>query len=143
MAGRGIAALPLQLLEDDARLGDAEAAAAVRLGDQRREPAGLGQRFDELARVALGPVDLAPVRIPEPGADLRDRRADVGVPIGGHERARASVRRAARATGSSIILPPTTAMPLPSLIAASIAATIARACATSAAPGVNPSVIPG
>ena len=60
----------------DARRRDPEPGAAVLLRDQRREPAVLGQRADELLRVAVG-LEPAPVLAREAVAELADRRADL------------------------------------------------------------------
>ena len=76
VAGGGVAAARVDLLEDHARRVEREAGAAVALGDQRREPAVLGQRADELARVAVG-LELAPVAGAEAVAQLAHGAADV------------------------------------------------------------------
>ena len=49
---------------------------AVLLGDQRREPAALGQRRDECLGVRLLAVEIAPVLARELPAELRDAVAD-------------------------------------------------------------------
>ena len=48
VAGAGIAAAAVDLFHDHAGLGQAQARAAIVLRDQRGQPAGLGQRVDEL-----------------------------------------------------------------------------------------------
>src|SRR5439155_1492754 len=54
VAGGRVAAGAVDLLEHGARRADAEPAAAVLLGDQRREPAARRERRDELVRVRFG-----------------------------------------------------------------------------------------
>ena len=54
----------------------AEAGAAVFLRDERRQPAGLGQRADELLGVAVG-LERAPVLARKAGAELAHGRADL------------------------------------------------------------------
>ena len=71
MAGAGVAAGGVDLLEDDARRREPEAGAAVLLRDERREPAVLGQGGDELLRIAVG-LELPPVLAREAGAELAD-----------------------------------------------------------------------
>ena len=61
VARAGVGAGAVDLLEDDRGLGDAQPGAAVLLRDQRRQPAGLGQRLDELLRVGALLVQLAPI----------------------------------------------------------------------------------
>ena len=68
----------MALLEDRARGPDRQTGAAVLLGDERSEEARLGERGDELVRVALALVELAPVLAGEAGADLADGLADLG-----------------------------------------------------------------
>ena len=67
----------VDLFQDDRRLGEAEARAAVFLGNQRGEPAGLGQRLDERFRIAALLVDLAEVVRGEMRAEIPDRVAHV------------------------------------------------------------------
>ena len=50
----------------------AEPAAAVLGRDQRGEPAGVGERLDELLGIAGALVDVLPVRAVEPRAQLAD-----------------------------------------------------------------------
>ena len=72
----------VDLLEDDRGFGDAQPAAAVFRGDQRREPAGVGQRLDELLGIRRLLFDLLPVLAVElrgttrawPGGIPRSRR---------------------------------------------------------------------
>ena len=53
-----------------------EPHAAVLLGDQRGQPAALGQRRDERLRVRALAIELAPVLARELPAELRDAVAD-------------------------------------------------------------------
>src|SRR6185503_10582984 len=61
VAGAGVRAGSVDLLEDDRRLGDVEAAAAVLFRNQCRKPACLGQRFDERIRITVALFDVLPV----------------------------------------------------------------------------------
>src|SRR5436190_12201894 len=70
VARAGVRARAVDLLEDDRRLGDVEAAAAVLLRDQRGEPAGVGERLDERIGIAGTLVDVLPVRAVELSAQL-------------------------------------------------------------------------
>ena len=81
VAGAGVAALVVDLLQDQRRIAEPEAHAAVLLGDQRRQPAALGQRRDELLGVGALAVELAPVLAGELPAELGDAVAD-GLLIG-------------------------------------------------------------
>ena len=76
VAGAGVAAGGVDLLEDHARRRQREPGAAVLLGDQRGQPALLGQRGDELLRVAVG-LEPAPVLAGEPRAQLAHGGADL------------------------------------------------------------------
>src|SRR5207247_11112648 len=71
-----VAARGIDLLEDHARCGDREARAAVVLGDQRREPAVVGQCLDELLGVAVR-LERAPVLAGEALAELADGGPDL------------------------------------------------------------------
>ena len=51
----GKAARAADLLQDDGRFGDGQPRAAVLLGNQRRQPARLGQRLDECVRDSRAP----------------------------------------------------------------------------------------
>ena len=79
VAGAAVAAGALDLLEDRGRGRQRQPGAAIFLGDQHREIAGLGQRVDELGRIGPLAVELAPVFAGELGAELGDRVADVGM----------------------------------------------------------------
>src|SRR5262249_8413755 len=59
--------------------GGAGPAPAVFLGDQRGEPAGVGQSLDELRRIGALAVELAPVGAVELQAELANRIADFGM----------------------------------------------------------------
>ncbi|MNV98362.1 hypothetical protein D3C71_1936050 [compost metagenome] len=61
MHGAGVAAATVDFLEDHRGLGQAQARTAILGGNQRRQPACLGQRVDEGFREALVLIDLAPV----------------------------------------------------------------------------------
>jgi len=63
VARAGIPAAAIDFLEDDRRLRDAEAGPAVRFGNQRREVAGVGERFDERAGIRTRRVELPPVAV--------------------------------------------------------------------------------
>jgi hypothetical protein len=76
VAGAGVAALVVDLLQDDRRVADAQAAAAVLRRDQGGQPAAFGEGADELLRVRLPGVDLAPVLAREPAAEIRHALAD-------------------------------------------------------------------
>src|SRR5436190_8673019 len=70
VARAGVRARAVDLLEDDRRLGDVEATAAVLLRDQRGEPARVGERLDERIGIAGTLVDVLPVRAVELSAQL-------------------------------------------------------------------------
>src|SRR5262249_6096140 len=76
VAGPGVAAARVDLLEDHARRRQAETGAAVLLRDQRGEPAVLGQRADELLGIAVG-LEPAPVLARKAGAQLADGGPDL------------------------------------------------------------------
>src|SRR5438552_8469663 len=76
MAGAGVPAGCVDLLEDYARGGESEPAAAVLLRDQGGEPALLGERGDELLRVTVR-LEVSPVLAREALAELADGGADL------------------------------------------------------------------
>ena len=82
VAGGAVAALGLHRLQDRRGGGQRQAGAAVFLGDQRAEVAGLGQRAHELGGIGALLVQLAPVLAGEAGAELRDLLADFGMRVG-------------------------------------------------------------
>jgi hypothetical protein len=71
VAGERVAGRAVDLFEDDAGLGDAEAGTAIRLRNQRREITAGGQRIDKGLRIFAGLVDVAPIRIGKPAQILR------------------------------------------------------------------------
>ena len=77
VAAAAIAARALDLFEDRRRRRQFQPGAAILLGDQHREIAGLRQRVDELLRIRHLAVELAPVFAGELGAELCDGVADV------------------------------------------------------------------
>ena len=85
----GIAAGLVDLLQHRRRGRDAEARAAILLGDQDRQPTRLGQCLDEFRRIAALAVESAPVGAVELEAQRAHRVADlrmgrrVGVFAGG------------------------------------------------------------
>ena len=79
VAGAAIAAGALDLFQDRGRGRQFQPGAAIFLGDQHREIAGLRQRIDEGGGVGHLAVELAPVFAGELGAELGDRVADVGM----------------------------------------------------------------
>ena len=83
VAGGAVAALGVDGLQDRRGGRQRQAGAAVLLGDQCGEIAGLGQRVDELGRIGAVAIQLAPVFAGEAGAELGDFGADLGVRIGG------------------------------------------------------------
>ena len=69
----------VDLLHDHRRLGEAQARAAVLLRDQRRQPAGAGERSDEGLGVGALGVDLAEVFVGElPAQSCAPRRGGPG-----------------------------------------------------------------
>src|SRR5437016_2134238 len=79
------AALPpeaFDLLQYHARRGEPETGAAVLLGDEGGEPAVLGQRLDELMRVAVG-LERAPVLAGETVAEVAHSTTDLEQLVGG------------------------------------------------------------
>ena len=77
VAGRRVAARLVHGLEDRAARRQRQAGAAVLLGDQRAEIAGLGQRLDELGRVGAVVIELHPVGIGKLIADVPHALADL------------------------------------------------------------------
>src|SRR3954453_8833662 len=71
MAAAGVAAGAGDFFHDHRGFGQAEARAAVLLGDERRHPSRLGQRLDEGFRVGALLVDALPVG----GVELQAQRA--------------------------------------------------------------------
>src|SRR6266498_1461690 len=82
MAGRAVAARRLDLLHDHCRGGHAQPAAAILFRDQRGEEAGLGERRDELGRIAALAVERAPIFARELGAEGANGLADLCEIIG-------------------------------------------------------------
>ena len=78
VAGGAVAAGRVDLLHDGDGRRHGEPAAAVFLGDQRGEKAGLGQRVDELGRIGALAVELAPVFAGKVRAQRAHRLADAG-----------------------------------------------------------------
>jgi hypothetical protein len=74
VARAGVGAAAVDLLHDHARLGEAEARAAVVVRDQRGEPARLRERVDEGLRIGALRVDLAVVAVGETARTARARR---------------------------------------------------------------------
>ncbi len=77
VGARGVSAGTVDLLEDGRRIGDVESRSAVLGRNERREPARLRERVDELLGVFALPIDLAPVGVAEVGAELPDGGADL------------------------------------------------------------------
>ncbi len=77
MAATAVAAGTLDLLQDCRRRRQLQPGAAVFLGDQDRQIAGLGQRIDEFSGIGHFAVELAPVLTGELFAQLADGFADV------------------------------------------------------------------
>ena len=78
VAGRAVAARGVDLLHDGDGGRHREPAAAVFLGDQRGEEAGLRQRIDEVDRIGALAIEVAPVLAGEAGAQRPHRGADAG-----------------------------------------------------------------
>ena len=72
MTRGGVAAPTVDLLQDDARLGDPQTDAAVLLGDQRRQPAQLRELPYEHLRILAFGIHRAPVGVGIVLADLAD-----------------------------------------------------------------------
>ena len=81
VAGRRVAALLVDRLEDGAGGRQRQPGAVVLLRDQRAEIAGLRQRGDELGRIGVLVVELQPVLVGKPLADALHALADL-VPAG-------------------------------------------------------------
>ena len=79
MAGAAVAARRVDLLQDRRGRADAEPAAAVTLGDQRREETRVGERLHELFRIRALAVLLAPVLAGIARAERADRLAQLAV----------------------------------------------------------------
>ena len=77
MAGAGIAAGAVDLLQDHARRSEGQTGAPVLLGDEGGEPAVLGQSLDERLRIEVG-LERPPVLAREAGAELAYRGANLG-----------------------------------------------------------------
>ena len=77
VSARRVAARPVYLFEDDGRVGDVESGPAVFARDERREPARLRQCIDELLRVLVLAIDLAPIGVAEVCAELPHGGADL------------------------------------------------------------------
>ena len=86
MAGAGVAAAAVDLFHDHRGFRQAQARTAVFLGNQRRQPAGLGERIDAGFRVGAVVIDLLPIGRVELVADGAYAIADVGMQgvQGGH-----------------------------------------------------------
>ena len=97
VARRTVAALGMDRLEDRRGGGQRQAGAAVFLGDQRGEIAGLGEGADELGGIGAVAVQLAPVLAGETGAEFRHFDADLGVRVGGKLLVHDGLPRLARA----------------------------------------------
>ena len=82
MAAAAVAARALDLLQDRRRSGQLQAGAAIFLGDQHREIAGLGQRIHERLGISHLAIELAPILAGKLRAELGDGVADVGVIFG-------------------------------------------------------------
>src|SRR5256886_4874703 len=76
VARGGVAARGVDRLEDEGALRDSEPGAAVFLGDQRGEVAGLRQLVDELLGVLAPRVEVAPVLARIALADLQHARLE-------------------------------------------------------------------
>jgi hypothetical protein len=73
VAGGGVPAAGVDLLQDQAGLHQSEPAAAVVGRDQQGEPAARCQGLDELLRIGSFRVEPAPVSLREAPAELPDR----------------------------------------------------------------------
>ncbi|MNU32866.1 hypothetical protein D3C71_214190 [compost metagenome] len=83
VAGAGIAAAAVDLFHDDRGFGQAQARAAIFLGNQRRQPARFRQGSDEVFGIAAFFVDLAEVFGGKLGAKVAHGFADVLIGVGG------------------------------------------------------------
>src|SRR5262245_51867303 len=82
MAMTGIAAGAIDLLHDDRRLGETEPRAAILLRAHRGEPAGLGQRVDELDGIGRVRIVLAVILGGKLGTERAQRLAHLLVTVG-------------------------------------------------------------
>src|SRR5207249_823801 len=77
VARASIRTAAIDLLEDDRRLGDAEAGAAVLFRNERRKVTGVCQRPHELSRIGPLLVELLPVTIRKRFAEIPDATPQV------------------------------------------------------------------
>ncbi|MNI86696.1 hypothetical protein D3C73_1438100 [compost metagenome] len=77
VAGAGIAAAAIDLFHDDRRFGQPQARTAVFLGNQRGQPAGLGQCADKVFGVAAFFINLAEILARKLRAKIAHGFADV------------------------------------------------------------------
>ncbi|MPN28638.1 hypothetical protein SDC9_176081 [bioreactor metagenome] len=82
VTGARVAATAVDLLHDDAGLGQAQAAATVLLRNQRGQPAGLGQRVHKGLGIDALLVDLAEILVGKLRTQRADGIADLVVVIG-------------------------------------------------------------
>src|SRR5260221_12603438 len=149
MAGAGVAARVIDLLQNDGRSREAEARAAVGLRNEGGQPPGLGQGCHELLGVASLGIDSAEVLVWKAGAQTAHVVANIcvilsnfhGIPTTGQSFRPSSRRRAARRCAMSIIMPFSETAPTPT--DDSKAATTRRACSNSAGEGMNSPLIAG
>jgi hypothetical protein len=85
VAGVRVAAGAVNLLQDDAGLGDALAPAAVLLRDEHRQPAEPCHFHNELRGVLAVRLSITPVLAGKPGADFADRVPDEDLVTGQRE----------------------------------------------------------
>ena len=78
MAGGAVAAGSMYLLQNCGSGADAESAAAILLGNERGEVAGLGERSNEFGRIGALAVERAPVFARKLGAERAHAGADIG-----------------------------------------------------------------
>ena len=81
MTGAAVAALPLDLLQYGGCTGQRQSRAAVFFRDQRGQVAALGERSDELGRIAPCLVQLTPVLAQEAATQLGDLLAYAGISL--------------------------------------------------------------
>src|SRR3984885_5880866 len=72
VTGAAIATRALDFLQHRGRSGERQTCPAVFFGDQDREPAGLGERFDKFARIGHPAGEVAPIFARKACAELRD-----------------------------------------------------------------------
>src|ERR1700722_19797026 len=72
VTGAAIATRALDFLQHRGRSGERQTCPAVFFGDQDREPAGLGERFEKFARIGHPAVEVAPIFARKACAELRD-----------------------------------------------------------------------